>query len=345
MDDYQVRRLLIDFKNSQHYRQNNPRRMERYRQNLNWVNPTIVRDLSGEELRQKFIEYYVDGGGRQSLNQIWRDRIVRDVEKFRSTLLYLLDESIPVEERFFNVVSSEGKMHIDGFGKALASGLLMDSDLQKYCTWNNKTEMGFSVLGWKVPYESSDHVGVKYIKVLKQLKRLRDKIGEGLDLNFIEVDHFLHWIAAEDEGKEAVKRVSGKEVSIDLEAPEERLIQQIIEQNFDNVFRQLNLKLYDEDPEQTGAQYNTPVGRIDFLAVEKDTNDFVVIELKVGKASDNAIGQILRYMGYVKENLAGNKNVKGIILAEDIDDKARYALSLTPSIEFKKFKLNIQLTD
>jgi RecB family endonuclease NucS len=37
--------------------------------------------------------------------------------------------------------------------------------------------------------------------------------------------------------------------------------------------------------------------------VDKNTGDFVVIELKVGKVGDSAIGQILRYMGYVKANI------------------------------------------
>lgn len=79
------------------------------------------------------------------------------------------------------------------------------------------------------------------------------------------------------------------------------------------------------------------------MAVDEDTEDFVVIELKIGKAGDSAIGQILRYMGYVKENLAKDKNVKGMILAEDLDDKAKYALKITPTIQFKKYRLNFQI--
>ncbi len=79
------------------------------------------------------------------------------------------------------------------------------------------------------------------------------------------------------------------------------------------------------------------------MAVNKSTGDFVVIELKVSRVSDSAIGQILRYMGYVKKNLARDKNVKGMILAEGIDDKAKYALDMIPEVEFKKYKLNIQL--
>ncbi len=102
--------------------------------------------------------------------------------------------------------------------------------------------------------------------------------------------------------------------------------------------------IYTMKIDQSGAQFNTPAGIIDFLTVNKNTNDFLVIELKIGKASDKAIGQILRYMGYIKKELCKeDKDVKGFILGEDIDDKAKYALNIVPNIEFKKYKLNIQI--
>lgn len=347
MNEEQIDLLLTTFKNSQHYKLWRPRRIDRHKYNLSWIDPDKIETMSNDELKNKFIEYYSGGEGRQVLNQIWRDRIVRDIPKFRNMLGYLLDESIPAEERFSNVVNSSGNKHIDGVGKALASAFLMDFDLQKYCIWNNKTEMGFSVLGWDLPYQSSDSNGVKYVKVLEQLRKLRDDIGSKLSFDFDEIDNFLHWIAAEEEGKSAVKNMIGEgaltAAGVVLEAPEEKFVQQLLNRNFDNVFAPLNLKLYDGDPDQTGAQFNTPAGKIDFLAVDKNTEDFVVIELKVGKVHDSTVGQILRYMGYVKENLAGDKNVRGIILAENIDDKAKYALSLVPAIEFKAYKLNIQL--
>jgi hypothetical protein len=74
------------------------------------------------------------------------------VVRFREMLLHLLNESIPVEERFSSVVSSGGSKHIDGVGRALASAFLTSSNLHEYCLWNDKTEMGFNVLGWGSPY-------------------------------------------------------------------------------------------------------------------------------------------------------------------------------------------------
>lgn len=348
MDEEKIKNLLVKFLNSQQYDKWNSPRRERYQYNHSWISE--ITSISDDQLKVKFIEYYNGGEGRQSLNKIWRDRIIRDAVKFRSMLVYLLDETVPLQERFSNVTSSDGAKHIEGVGRALASAFLMDLNPQEYCIWNSKTEMGFSVIEWDLPYESSDNEGTKYVKVLEQLDRLRE-IGAELKINFDDVDFFLHWISAEDEGKKAVEATTSEngvesgliETGVYFEAPEEKFVQKIIENNFDSVFGPLNLQLYEGDPEQSGAQFSTPAGTIDFLAIDKATSNFVVIELKVGKISDSVVGQILRYVGYVKEYLAKDKEVKGLILAEDIDEKSAYALKLLPFVEFRKYKLNIQI--
>jgi hypothetical protein len=61
--------------------------------------------------------------------------------------------------------------------------------------------------------------------------------------------------------------------------------------------------IYQEDG-QKAQQYPTDTGRIDILAISKDKKRLLVVELKKGKAPDTAIGQTLRYMGFVKEELA-----------------------------------------
>ena len=56
---------------------------------------------------------------------------------------------------------------------------------------------------------------------------------------------------------------------------------------------------------------------------------------KKGKASDNVVGQIQRYMGFVKDMLAeDDQKVKGIIIALEDDVKIRRALSVAQNIEF-----------
>src|SRR3546814_11462048 len=63
-----------------------------------------------------------------------------------------------------------------------------------------------------------------------------------------------------------------------------------------------------------GRQYETTVGPIDILARDKKTGGYVVIELKKGRAADKVYGQISRYMGWVKKNIAGVAPVAGMIV-------------------------------
>lgn len=102
--------------------------------------------------------------------------------------------------------------------------------------------------------------------------------------------------------------------------------------------------IYEEDGETSGQQYATDTGPIDILAISKDQKTLLVIELKKGKASDDAVGQILRYMNYVKEVLAEpDQTVRGIVIALDDDQKLRRALAMVPNIEFYSYKVNFKL--
>jgi restriction system protein len=102
--------------------------------------------------------------------------------------------------------------------------------------------------------------------------------------------------------------------------------------------------IYEEDGELVGQQYPSDTGLIDILAVSKDKKSLLVVELKKGRASDNVVGQIQRYMGYVKEELAeANQQVKGIIVALEDDIRIRRALSVTNNIEFYRYQVSFKL--
>lgn len=75
-----------------------------------------------------------------------------------------------------------------------------------------------------------------------------------------------------------------------------------------------------------GRQYETTVGPIDLLAQDKENQQYIVIELKKGRTADKVYGQISRYMGWVRKNLAGGSAVAGVIVAEKIDAKLRAAV-------------------
>lgn len=101
-----------------------------------------------------------------------------------------------------------------------------------------------------------------------------------------------------------------------------------------------DLKLFQDEHGKLGRQYITEIGDIDLLCKKK--NDFVVIELKKGRSSDKVVGQISRYIGWVKEKLAKENNVKGIIVVHDYDAKLKYAALANPNIELKYYQISIE---
>lgn len=88
---------------------------------------------------------------------------------------------------------------------------------------------------------------------------------------------------------------------------------------------QLELRLAEENIQQQ-CSLGIAVGRTDLICRDKKDN-YVVLELKAVHSSDNVVGQILRYMGYIRENWAQKekKEVKGIILTPSYDEQLRLA--------------------
>lgn len=210
MSDDQVKRLLEWFANESETKKNwAEERRNASEENNKWIQPEQVKEMSDDELEKRFLEYYKGGTGKkQRLNQIYRDRIIRDKKRFREVLLYLLDEGIDIRERMNQIL--DGGHKIEGFGKAIATAFLMDFDQSKYCLWNDKTDSGFKVLGRKV-YEGKDSPGTAYEKVLKAHQEIKD-LRPDLNLAFLETDLFLHTISAEEEGRKIVKKMTGSTI-------------------------------------------------------------------------------------------------------------------------------------
>lgn len=102
--------------------------------------------------------------------------------------------------------------------------------------------------------------------------------------------------------------------------------------------------IYAEDGDPVGQQYPTDTGPMDLLAVKKDKSELLVVELKKGKASDVVVGQVLRYMGFVKEDLAEpHQTVRGAIIALEDDLRLRRALVVTPNIQFFRYQVSFKL--
>jgi len=105
-----------------------------------------------------------------------------------------------------------------------------------------------------------------------------------------------------------------------------------------------DFSIYEEDGEPAGQQFPTDVGPIDVLAISKDKKRLLIVELKRGRASDVVVGQVLRYMGFVKEQVAeDDQTVEGAIIALEDDKRFRWALMAVPSIAFYRYEISFKL--
>lgn len=109
-----------------------------------------------------------------------------------------------------------------------------------------------------------------------------------------------------------------------------------------NTFKGSKLKLFEDENGRDGKEYPTEVGPIDILTVD-DEGNFIVFELKLSKGADKAVGQLLRYMGWIKMKLAKDKKVKGVLVANKMDEKIKYAILSTNDIELFEYELKFEL--
>lgn len=124
----------------------------------------------------------------------------------------------------------------------------------------------------------------------------------------------------------------------------EKHLEDFLVQNWKHTELGREYDIFEEDGEIVGQQYETDTGPIDILAISKDRQSLLVIELKKGRASDVVVGQTLRYMGYVNEELAEeNQTVKGAIIALEDDQRIRRALSITTNISFYRYQVSFRL--
>jgi hypothetical protein len=100
------------------------------------------------------------------------------------------------------------------------------------------------------------------------------------------------------------------------------------------------------DQERNGEEYPIEGGRMRIDILAKDaTGNYVVIELKAGVADQSTFGQLSAYIGWIKKNLAKGDNVRGIIIANDFDDRIKYASQSVTNIRLKRYALEFKFNE
>lgn len=107
------------------------------------------------------------------------------------------------------------------------------------------------------------------------------------------------------------------------------------ELNFNNMNFNLNKLTVIE------KEYSLPIGTIDLL-LKDDYNNFYIVEFKRNRSSDKIVGQLQRYMGYMRKEITSN-NVYGLIVMKEINNKIKYSASENKNIKMYEYDI-IDLT-
>lgn len=125
----------------------------------------------------------------------------------------------------------------------------------------------------------------------------------------------------------------------------ESQLEDFLIENWDTSELGKKYSLIEENGELVSQQYSTDIGRIDILVQDKTTKQYVVIELKRNQTSDDTIGQLARYMGWIGEHKNNGQPVKGIIITGKYDEKLYYALKKVPDVEIYIYKVDFHLNE
>ena len=189
----------------------------------------------------------------------------------------------------------------------------------------NQAKREFGIATEKYHTRTEDYF--KYFTILREIKNV-------LSLeSYLQVQNLLwriYYYAPSEEAEEEEAISKKEEIPEILEAP----LREFIARNLETIEKGLKLI-------QTKYRTKQGVGEIDILC--KDAKGkYVVIEVKRWKDSDKVVGQILRYMGAIKEEKASEP--RGIIILNQEDKRLNYAASIVKGIETKYYKFNFAIS-
>jgi hypothetical protein len=181
------------------------------------------------------------------------------------------------------------------------------------------------------------------------------KPGEDDVLYQIDGNHYRHYRPGQDPAPIYAEQISGETPKVPEGEDEDAVVdpssaggqfayevdlRNYLSKNLSKL--EADLRVYEEEG-ITGIEF--PVGGrfIDILATDAN-GGLVVIELKVSRGYDRVVGQLLRYIGWIKKNLAeSGQNVRGVIVARKISEDLLLACSMVPGVELFEYELSLSL--
>ncbi len=265
--------------------------------------------------------------------------ICRDMSILRNALLVLQDENLPVGQRLDKAVTL-----VRGMGKAIGTAVFHVLYPQDVGVWNTVSEAGLKQVSLWPDWHRGESLGTQFEKVngvLADLAKAADTDLWTLDAIWWFMGH------SEEDGGLEDATVDSVEPSLHVFGLE-RHLHEFLRDNWAHTdLARVGWNLYrgpNNDDDEAGYEHPCDVGRIDLLAKHSDGNRWLVIELKKEQSCDKTIGQVARYMGWVKRELAiGEETVRGLIISHESDLRLRYALEVIPDVDLSLYEVDFRL--
>jgi hypothetical protein len=259
-----------------------------------------------------------------------------DMGRLREALEILLNESNPICSRMDQLRPNGQEGMVKGLGRAVITAILQVEYPEKYGVLNNTAEGGMRRLGLWPECERGASFGQRYETVNQVLVELAHSLG--VDLWTLDM---LWWPLAHDEEGPSVTPAPMTESVFGLE----RYLHEFLVDNWDRLDLAKEWALWENEDGETASDYHTDdAGEIDLLAKHRSANKWLVIELKKNQSSDTTVGQLLRYMGWVRLRLAKREEeVSGLVICSEPDAKMRYVLVDQPHIQCMTYEVSFAL--
>lgn len=283
--------------------------------------------------------------------------VTENMTNLKEALKLLLNENFPIKTRLNRLRPNSGEPMVKGLGRAVVTAILQVMFPDKYGVLNNTAETGMKKLKLWPDFPRGVTFGEKY----ETLNRVLLETAKELNIDLWTLD-MLWWrvsnthtpkgIAAIEEtaevsSNEETKIESLEEVTSSGETvfALEKYLHEFLVDNWSVTELAKEWSLFEEDGEIVGSHYYAEeVGEIDLLAKHNSENRWLVVELKRNQTSDSTVGQILRYMSWVRKHLATNGGkVEGLIVGRQIDRKLQYALDGLTDIKCMTYQVNFKL--
>jgi len=279
--------------------------------------PEHLSELTADEFRSflLFSENY-----HWPLHRQWT-RMCADMPRLRSVLKVLLDETQPIDKRM-------NAPTVLGMGRGVMTAVLHVAHPDKYGVWNNTSEQALKSLDLWPQFERGEPFGSRYVK----LNVVLNDLARALNVDLWTLDAAFYGVTGPPPEEEEPPDIPPDGNEPPRNQPPvaqrfglERHLHEFLRDNWDHTSLGAEWALYgDPGADEPGYEYPCAVGSIDLLAKHRTEPAWLVVELKRAQGSDQTVGQVLRYMGWVKQHLGQpGDRVQGLVIAHESDTKLR----------------------